>query len=254
MESCLYDPELYQLTHRGNPGDVSFYRSACKGQRDILELGCGTGRVLIPLAEAGFHMTGIDAHPGMLAALRQKLATHPQLKPEDVTLVEADIRDFSLDARFDRVLMPFNLLFCLLTPEDIITCLKTVRAHLKPNGACIFDLYQADDEALNAIDPDVLDFYASVDDGKREIQIFERRIYEPERHRVDATYRYLLKDHKTHAMHTVEYSIPQIYLHFPQIKKLFMEAGLQFTQLYGDFSGKAFDQESEHIIGWAKAF
>ncbi|MEZ4265484.1 MAG: class I SAM-dependent methyltransferase [Myxococcota bacterium] len=58
---------VYDLLHRGTPGDIAFYRHVCAGAASVLELGCGSGRVLVELARAGLTMTGLDHDPAKLA-------------------------------------------------------------------------------------------------------------------------------------------------------------------------------------------
>ncbi|MCA9640188.1 MAG: class I SAM-dependent methyltransferase, partial [Myxococcales bacterium] len=66
-----YDAELYELTHRGNPGDVDFYLAACREAHSVLELGSGYGRIAIALAEAGHEVVGVELDPGLLDRARE---------------------------------------------------------------------------------------------------------------------------------------------------------------------------------------
>ena len=68
---------LFSLLHTGSPGDVDFYTAACRGAGSVLELGCGFGRLLAPLAQAGLQVTGVDSDPAMLQLARKNLATLP---------------------------------------------------------------------------------------------------------------------------------------------------------------------------------
>ena len=72
----------------------------------VLELGCGTGRVLLPTARAGFDVTGIDLSEDMLEVLQTKLVDEPEDVQQRVRIVRADIRDFALGARFELVTVP----------------------------------------------------------------------------------------------------------------------------------------------------
>ena len=72
MTSTEYDPELYHLLHRGNPGDLRWYRQRCAGAQRILELGCGDGRLLVPLAQDGAQVVGVDASEAMLARCAER--------------------------------------------------------------------------------------------------------------------------------------------------------------------------------------
>jgi len=95
--------------------DIAFYREEAEragGSSRVLELGCGTGRLTLPLAQAGHEVTGIDLSPAMLARAREKLAAEPRSVQDRVTLVEGDARRAELGqaSSFDVVLAPFRVL------------------------------------------------------------------------------------------------------------------------------------------------
>src|SRR5438094_9047331 len=96
-ESAVY----YDYVATGVEGDVAFYvEEARSAGSPVLELGCGTGRILIPTAEAGVEVVGLDASPDMLAIARHKLERLPPHLQRRVRLVERDMRHFALDRRF----------------------------------------------------------------------------------------------------------------------------------------------------------
>ena len=142
-----YDVSLYQITHRGNAGDIAFYRRVCRGAETVLELGCGWGRVMLPLLEAGHRVTGLDLHPDMIAALQQRLSTAPNTLRDRASLILADMSAFSLEQRFDRVLIPYNGLYVLLSESAQRACLQRAFDHLVAGGELWLDLYQVDLDA-----------------------------------------------------------------------------------------------------------
>jgi SAM-dependent methyltransferase len=123
-------------------GDVDFYVNLSKeiGGR-TLEVGCGTGRVLIPTAQAGIEITGIDTSQAMLDVCRQKLASLPENLQKNVWLTTGDMRNFDLEEQFDLITIPFRPFQHMLTVEDQIATLSTIRRHLKPNGTFVFDIF-----------------------------------------------------------------------------------------------------------------
>ncbi|MCK6508836.1 methyltransferase domain-containing protein [Myxococcota bacterium] len=145
--SDLYDVSLYQITHRGNAGDIAFYRRVCRGAETVLELGCGWGRVMRPLLEAGHRVTGLDLHPDMIAALQQRLSSAPDAIRDRASLILADMSEFSLPQRFDRVLIPYNGLYVLLSESAQRACLQRAFDHLVAGGELWLDLYQVDLDA-----------------------------------------------------------------------------------------------------------
>jgi SAM-dependent methyltransferase len=114
--------------------DVAFYvelakQAAARGEA-VLELGCGTGRVTIPIAQAGVEVVGLDNAPAMLDVARRKAAA----AGVDVRWVTADMRTFRLEQRFGLVIIPFRSFLHMLTDADQQACLSRVYEHLLPGG------------------------------------------------------------------------------------------------------------------------
>ncbi|MFH1566390.1 MAG: class I SAM-dependent methyltransferase, partial [Gemmatimonadota bacterium] len=112
---------------------------ACGGP--VLELGCGTGRVLLPVARAGVAVTGLDVSEGMLAVCRRHLAAEPEEVQARVALHRGDMRDFDLGRTFPLIITPFRPFQHLAAAADQLACLARVRAHLEPGGRFILDVY-----------------------------------------------------------------------------------------------------------------
>jgi len=123
------------------PGAKFYLAEALASGSPVAELGCGTGRVLIPIAREGIDITGIDLSPEMLAVLREKLAREPESVQKRVTLVEADICSFDLDRKFSLAIIPFRSFQHIIEVKDQLSCLASVRRHLEPQGRLVFDLF-----------------------------------------------------------------------------------------------------------------
>ncbi len=106
----------------------------------ILELGCGTGRLLIPIAKNGFKITGIDSSGEMLAICRSKLEQEEKETQNRATLVKADMRDFNLGEKFKLIFTACNTIFHLLEAEDLRKALRCVHKHLAEDGVFIIDI------------------------------------------------------------------------------------------------------------------
>lgn len=100
----------------------------------VLELGCGTGRTAIPLAEAGFVVHGIDASSAILSAVRAKQQRLPAPVATRLILTEADMREFEFAIRSGGVYSTFRSFQLLLSPEDPESCLRCVHRHLRTDG------------------------------------------------------------------------------------------------------------------------
>jgi ubiquinone/menaquinone biosynthesis C-methylase UbiE len=137
-ESALY----YDHVATGVEGDVAFYvEEARRAGSPVLELGCGTGRILIPTAEAGVEIVGLDASSDMLRITRGKLEVLAPDVSQRVKLVEGDMRRFALDRDFSLVTIPYRAFLHNLDVEDQIETLRRVREHLSDGGRLIFNVF-----------------------------------------------------------------------------------------------------------------
>lgn len=126
-------------------GDVNFYLECARRARGkVLELGCGTGRILLPLAAAGIEIVGVDLSESMLAKCQQKLESQPPQVRERVRLICGSMTDFNLGESFDLVMLPFRPFQHLLTVDDQQACLRAVNHHLRQKGRLVFDVFQPD--------------------------------------------------------------------------------------------------------------
>lgn len=138
LPSTFDDGEAYDLMC----GDLSYARDfyvelARDAKGPVLDIGCGTGRILFPCLQAGVDIEGLDLFEGMLARLRAK-AAELGLSPR---LHRASMSDFSLQRRFALVMIPFNAFIHNLTQEAQIRCLELCRQHLLPGGLLAFDTF-----------------------------------------------------------------------------------------------------------------
>jgi len=124
-------PLLYHAHYSDYTDDLPFWLDLARKQRGtILELGCGTGRVLISLAQAGRTVYGLDNDPNMLAVLRQQFDSAPNIH---VHIIQADLTAFHLAARFSLIILPCNT-FSTLDAAARHSALTCIRRHLAPGG------------------------------------------------------------------------------------------------------------------------
>lgn len=143
----LYDhPSLYDRLMPPGPCEP-FYASLFPAGASVLELGCGTGRLSVPLALAGFNVTGLDGSPAMLSAAARKAAR----AGASVEWVEDDMTTFDLGRRYDLVLVPCNSLAHLTSAAALAACLASIRRHLAPEGVLAFDVVAPDPKLLRRV-------------------------------------------------------------------------------------------------------
>jgi SAM-dependent methyltransferase len=225
-DDYYFDPRVatrYDRVTRSLPvvtDDIPFYvalaqETASQGQ-SVLELGCGTGRVTIPMAQAGAHVTGLDNAGPMLEIARRKAAD----AGADVAWVEGDMASFGLTERFGLVAIPFRSFLMLLTTELQESCLSCIRQHLLDGGRL----------ALNFFNPDpaivAMSSAYEADDGND-------RIYGPLITRSERNLR-------------MRYVFPE------EMRRLLTDAGFEVEALYGWFDGRPFDDSSDEMVWLAR--
>ncbi|MBM4257697.1 MAG: class I SAM-dependent methyltransferase [Deltaproteobacteria bacterium] len=142
---------FYDFHSLGVEGDVQFYlEEARKAHAPVLEIGCGTGRILLPIAQAGAPVVGLDRSADMLAVLRQKLARLGPDVQARVELFEGDMRDFSLDRQFKLITIPYRAFLHLLTPKAQRQALECIREHLADDGHLILNIFDPSLEMITS--------------------------------------------------------------------------------------------------------
>lgn len=241
--------ELYRLLHGGNPGDLAHYVAACTGARRVLELGCGPGRLLVPLAGVAGAVVGLDHDQTMLALAAEKIAAAGL--DHRVNLVHGDMGAFELDGAFDRIVIPFNGLWAIGGANAIAACLACARGHLEPGGALLFDVYAVDEDG--DFEPegghDVADFepMATVTLDGAEVAVLERNAMAPDGTWIDVEYRFRWPDGRV-----VDDALRHHFLPWSALAALLFEAGFTELTVAGDFEGARFGEESELAVVTAR--
>jgi SAM-dependent methyltransferase len=136
--SDFYDVMYDNLAHR----DIEFFVDyAKKANGQTLELGCGTGRVLIPTAIAACKITGLDFSPFMLQKCREKVAKLPSETRKNIRLIQGDMTNFTTDEKYALATIPFRPFQHLITIVEQKNCLKCINKALVPKGKLVFDVF-----------------------------------------------------------------------------------------------------------------
>jgi SAM-dependent methyltransferase len=146
---------LYDLDLVDEPGDLDLYLAlAARMDRPILELAAGSGRLSVPLARAGYHITGVDLDPAMLHRARARARAAGDLVADRLTLVEADLIDLRLPAAeaFGLAVIALNSLLLLPTRAAQQAAFRTLAAHLSPGGLAVVDVWIPDADELSRFD------------------------------------------------------------------------------------------------------
>jgi ubiquinone/menaquinone biosynthesis C-methylase UbiE len=135
---------LYDLDQRDNlVVDIPFYLEyATKQGGNILELGCGTGRVSIELAKAGYDVTGLDISEPMLEIYKNKIKELSKNIQRKITLIKGNMANFTIDNKFSLIITPFRAFQALTDDNDIKNSLKCIKSHLDKEGIFIINVFR----------------------------------------------------------------------------------------------------------------
>src|SRR5215468_967154 len=143
----LYD---HTTAYRERPDVLLFVAEAERSGGPVLEIGCGTGRVLVPTARAGIEIVGLDLSEHMLERCRANLASEPEDVRSRVELVRGDMRTFDLGRKFRLATIPFRPFQHLTTVEDQLSSLRSIHNALADGGRLILDIFNPKLESLVA--------------------------------------------------------------------------------------------------------
>jgi SAM-dependent methyltransferase len=245
VTSRYYDGAYAKI--RDPSGDRQFYLEVARELGGpVLELGCGTGRILLPIAQEGFPCTGLDASPSMLAALRSKGP------PPTLRLVHAEMQDFDLgEDRFTLIFVAFNTFSHLLAIEDQLRCLASVRRHLAPGGAFALDVFAPRLDWLAQLDkPEAKD--ATFEQDGEEITRYASVRYDLALQRLHVRMRYeRCREGQVLGEESVEFTMRYFFRY--ELEHLLARAGFDDVTIYGAFDRRPFDYHSGSTIVVARS-
>jgi ubiquinone/menaquinone biosynthesis C-methylase UbiE len=121
--------------------DIEFYKNhITENGSSILELGCGTGRITLPLAEECDLIVGIDNSQAMLDICQEKVHK-AGISSKKVKLINADITKINLDQKFGLIIAPFRVMQNLAPDEAVDGVFRVIQKHLSPDGLCILNVF-----------------------------------------------------------------------------------------------------------------
>lgn len=142
------EASIYDKVYAGLTADVPFWQEfalECCGEKgEALELACGTLRVMLPVAEVGVRVTGIDESPYMLDLAYKKIENAAEDVRRRITIQQGDVRSFELGRQFNLIYIPFNTFGLLLTIQDQLAALACIKKHLAPGGVFALDVFMPD--------------------------------------------------------------------------------------------------------------
>jgi SAM-dependent methyltransferase len=240
----------YDLLHSGLVEDIKFLSMLAEASEGpVLELGCGTGRLLLPLARKGRLVVGVDGSQVMLEIARAKIARESKAVRAAITLIRSDITGVSLPERYGLAVIGYNTAMHL-GPDALTACLNSVRHHLLPGGTLFVDV----DNPTVVHDP-----------GQDGLLLLERMVFDQERDEMVVLSISSVGDGQRQTRETswivdaspaqggpVRRTIARSTLHYyfaHQLQQILRTAGFDLVAQYGDYDRSAYDaDESPRLL------
>jgi SAM-dependent methyltransferase len=244
----------YDLVHQELRADIGFIltmagqAAAAPDAGPVLELGCGSGRLLLPLARAGRTVVGLDSEPAMLDQARRRLDAEPPQVRQRVTLVAGDMTDFDLPERFSLALAGYNTFMHLDWPA-MQKSLSHIARHLQPAGRLVLDLAnptacaQTPDDRMLTLERVLLD----PESGMQVLQLASSWV-DLEAQTLHVTWIFDASPPEGGPVHRTVAQARYHYLYPHELELLLGAAGLRLEALYGGYTQVPFEEESERMI------
>jgi ubiquinone/menaquinone biosynthesis C-methylase UbiE len=258
MEGSLtnqYDDwaNLYDLIHSNHTADVPFYVQLAKERGgSILEAACGTGRVTIPIGEAGIDILGFDNSVQMLQSARRNLS-RAGIATGRVSFEEADMRDFQLGKTFNLALVPFNSFLVLLSIAEQRQALECIRRHLSPGGTLALDIFVPDVHRLAQEDAYLRHKeYVTDPESGRRFAIWEQSTYDNHNQIIQGhlILEEISPDGKVTEKFYRDMEIRYVYRY--EMQHLLEASGFEVEDLFGNFEGDDYNEDSTTMVWLAK--
>ncbi|MBL7014205.1 MAG: class I SAM-dependent methyltransferase [Candidatus Marinimicrobia bacterium] len=243
MSRNIYsEPALYDAVNWWKNNDVDFITGlADEIGGSVLELAAGTGRLAVEIMDKGHPYLGVDSSPEYVDYANDKI----QSKGFIGNVILGDMRDFSLNEKYDFIFIGFNSFFHLLTNEDASKCLDSVYTHLSTDGKFVIDLFIPDPSFLYKDENKLYHVtnFTWPEDGSKGM-VKERNHYNDET-QINHIWWYFYKE-KMEKATLFEFDMNMIYP--DTMDRLLSEAGFTILNKYGNHDKSPFNEESDYQI------
>ena len=246
LPSTFDDGDVYDLVARDMPYGLDFYvQLAREAGGPVLDVTCGTGRILLPCLQAGVDIEGLDLFESMLNTLSAK-AAELGLSPQ---LHHSDMSDFALSRRYALVMVPFNAFVHNMTQESQLSCLKCCHEHLVSGGQLVFDTFFPSLEIIGAPENTrVLEGELPHPETGLPMRMYDTRTFD----RVEQTQHSIneieLLDADGRVQKVFRSEVRGRYIFKHEMELLLRIAGFARWEIDGDFSGRPLTREDDAMI------
>jgi SAM-dependent methyltransferase len=235
----------YDLQQSDFPQDTDFYLEMAERMAGpILVCMCGTGRILIPLAEAGFEVVGVDRSPAMLDECARKVDLLDPLVQSRIEIIQDDVREVSLDREFVLAIVPFNSFLHLIETSDQVNALNNIHSHLNENGLIVISVFNPDPTTPNNV---VKHGGTILTDGGEILSRFESRTFDRESQTTTTHSFYdISRQDRSLRRVTVEYTLR--YVFHQEMVALLERTGFDVLEVYGDYEFTPFNEDDPVMV------
>jgi len=239
-----YDAEWRDLTQ-----DILFLREeADKTGSPVLELACGTGRILFPIAQDGHDIWGIDNSDAMLKILEKNILKESPETAGRIHFNNQDMRNFSFDMKFKLIIIPFNSFLLLTERKDFDLCLKNCRNHLADDGTFIIDIFSPNFEMCAEKEPKIQFLrHFFVPDEKKVVVQWEYARRDMARQLIDIDFLYEEYDQDGKVVQNSKNLTMSVIFRF-EMQYLLEKNGFEVREFYGNYDRSEFAAGSPQLI------
>lgn len=237
MKEALADRDFYVELAREHGGPV-------------LELGCGTGRIALPIARSGIDITAVDVSAAMLQVLQNKLSDEPDSVRQRVKAVTGDMRRLHLERQFSLVTIPFRPMQHMYTTADQLAALMSAGRHLADRGILAFDVFNPSfEKILSGVGNEYLETEWLASDGSDRTfrRFFVKDALDMVHLNLSGRFIYRLYDGErvvTEEVHPLRMS----FYTYPHLELLFAAAGLEIVSEFGSFDRRPLGPDAPEMI------
>jgi SAM-dependent methyltransferase len=244
-------PRLYDLDTADLTEDLDFYVAlAGRAGWPILEIGCGTGRVLVPLAKAGFEVTGVDVDPGMLERAQERVERAGL--GGKIRLVEEDARRLDLYQHFALGIVALNSFLHFTSDDDQVDVLRSAWRHLQPDGLLVLDLPNPEPALLGEAGGQVvLEWVRQDPETGAEVSKLRSQRVDTARQLVELTLLFDEAEGGTLSRHTRVFFLRYVYRR--ELELLLEKCGFTLEAVYGGYDLSEYSSDSLKLIALARA-
>jgi SAM-dependent methyltransferase len=245
-QNIIREPELYDIFNRRERDDIKMYLSLFDGAEKVLELGVGTGRIALPLAENGICVVGVDNSDEMIISLKSKLDNIQEKVSSKVKIVHQDFCDLDIQDTFNFAFYPFCTFNYLLSITQQTAALISLKKHLNKGAEVIFDLMTVH-TFPNLLYNTHNTYYDSATQGDLEISIATQSSFDQST-QIYAQERNFEYYRRTNVVFKKRVKMINRIFFIGELQLLFEKCGYKIIKICGDYNLSKFSPTSRCLI------